>query len=320
MTLYVNLPSLFRGKAFFYLFLTLVLTPGLNAFSPGKGVETVILQFEMDDSLIRSEDAYRQAIETAAEKAMAEGDADLLIFPEYLGVFSALIPWRSYLVQGEPFEQVWRTIRNDYPEIRSIRDLFSREDKRNSSFLDDLWGSLALRYKVYILAGSRFTLSPDGRDLYNTAIVYGPDGGKIYQQNKYFLTDFETGILGLTSGDPRDCRGFMVKERLIRLTICRDTFLTDWESLYDTGYLWIDIKANGVPYTPDQAALFTRALPSRLKNTTIPWGITACLTGHFLDLLWEGESNIIYNRKGKVEYRARSRRSDSFEIIRYNIQ
>ena len=110
--------------------------------------------------------------------------------------------------------------------------------------------------------------------------------------------------------------GFMVKDHHIRLTICRDTFLKQWETLYTEGYLWIDIKANGVAYTQDQKSLFTRALPARLGQTDIPFGITACLTGDFLDLLWEGESSILYNKKGMVVYKDVSEVSDGFEILR----
>ena len=312
-----NRPSSIGGKAFFYLCFLLVMVPTLYGLTEKDGLETVIVQFEMDGSLVRSEEAYARAINNAVEKAMSDGDADLLIFPEYLGVFSALIPWYDYLFPAKPFEQVWEQIMQDNPQIRSIRELMSLEEERNNAFLDNLWSMLAEKYSVYILSGSRFILSGDGSELFNTAVVYGPDGSKAYEQNKYFLTDFETDILGLDPGNPYECGGFRIKDRLIRLTICRDTFLKDWETLYDEGFLWIDIKANGVPYTRDQVELFTRALPARLGNTTIPWGITACLTGEFLDLLWEGESNILYNTRGKVEYRARSRRSDGFEIMRY---
>lgn len=310
-------PSSPGGKAFFYLLFALTLQTGLSALTSGEGLEAVVVQFEMEGAMVGSEEAYAGALADAVETAMAGGEADLLIFPEYLGVFSALIPWYGYLASGESFEQVWGRITYDHPGIGSIRELLSLEEERNNAFLDRIWGDLARKHNVFILSGSRFTLSPDGDKIFNTAVVYGPDGELFYRQNKYFLTDFETDILGLDSGDPLECPGFMVKDRLIRLTICRDTFLRDWETLYTDGYLWIDIKANGVPFTRDQAELFTRALPARLARTDIPWGVTACLTGDFLDLLWEGESNILYNNRSKVVYRARSSRSDGFEIMRY---
>ena len=253
---------------------------------------------------------------------MEEGEADLLIFPEYLGVFAALIPWREYLDEDRPFEEVWVEIASENPGINSLTDLFIRGSVETARYLDKVWGDLARQYNVAILSGTRFSYSPERGGLMNQAVVYGPEGTILYRQNKYFLTEFEEEILGLTGGDIYQTPGFRIKDRLIRLTICRDTFLKDWESLYREGDLWIDIKANGVAYTPDQKELFTRALPARLPATPIPYGITACLTGHFLNLLWEGESSIIINNNqsysfcNPAQYIDVAEDYDSFEIMR----
>ena len=175
-------------------------------------------------------------------------------------------------------------------------------------------GELAVKYDCYILSGSRF----NGRRnrLYNQAVVYNPQGRPYYRQEKHFLTDFEVQILGLNSGSMTSATGFEVKDYHINMTICRDTFLREWEEVLHEGDLWIDIKANGVEYTEDQEDLFSRALPARLGNTEVPYGITACLTGDFLDLFWEGESSFIYNDNGRIRYLEVSDETDSFEVIR----
>jgi predicted amidohydrolase len=309
--------SLLGGKVPIFILIFLIFPMlSLAAMTPFEELHTVIVQFEMNDHISDSEDAYRMAMEEAMEKAMAGGPADLVIFPEYIGVFASLIPWDSYLDSDLPFEEVWATIRQDHPEISSLNDLFLSESERNDAFLNKLWGDLASRYGVYILSGTRLNYNPSRGGLVNQAVVYNPQGEVFYRQDKYFLTEFEEEILGLRPGNIFKTPGFTVKNHLIRLTICRDTFLKDWETLYAEGDLWIDIKANGVAYTEDQKSLFTRALPARLGNSDIPYGITACLTGKFLDLLWEGESSILYNHKGKVSYRDISDVSDSFEILR----
>lgn len=306
-------------RAFLYILLTaaLLFPPGLRALTPGTSLETVIVQFEITPDIIQSRETYRDAVGDAMAEAMGAGPADLVIFPEYLGVFAALIPWTSALKTDRPFEEVWMQIARNNPELRSLTDLFASGSKDTDAFLDRLWGDLAREYGVYILSGTRFIYSRDQRGLMNQAVVYAPSGKEIYSQNKFFLTDFETDILGLTPGNLRDTDGFIVKDHRIRLTICRDTFLREWEQLYREGDLWIDIKANGVAYTPDQKALFTRALPARLTKTAIPFGITACLTGSFMNLLWEGESSIINNNAGEVTYLEVSEEFDEFEIIRY---
>lgn len=308
-----SIPSSLRGKVFILLQLLLSMTC-LSAMTPGGDLETVIVQFEMSEQIIASEQAYTEALEMAMREAMKEGEADLVIFPEYIGVFPSLIPWYSYLEEERPFEELWFAIQQSRPEIRDIKDLFMRESARTEDFLDSLWGNLARKYDVFILSGSR--LSARGSRLMNQAVVYSPEGDVAYRQNKYFLTDFETDILGLSPGNLKETGGFRIKEQNIKLTICRDTFLRDWEELHREGELWIDIKANGVAFTEDQLALFARALPARIINTSVPYGITACLTGNFLNLFWEGESSIIYNSRGKVEYLQTSRGYEGFEVMR----
>jgi predicted amidohydrolase len=289
----------------------------LNALTPSSHMETTVVQFQVSLDMIRSEQVYASKIEEAVNRALAEGPADLLIFPEYLGVFASLIPWQGYLTEEKPFEQVWKAIASDNPELTSLNALFSKESARTNRYLDELWGRMARKHQIYILSGTRFSYDTDLKGLVNQAVVYAPDGSIAYKQNKYFLTEFEEELLSLTAGDLSDTAGFTVKDHLIRLTICRDTFLKRWESLYRQGDLWIDIKANGTAFTPDQEELFERALPARLPQTPIPYGITACLTGNFLNLLWEGKSSMIKsNLDGSVSYTETSKSSSRFEILR----
>ncbi|MBF9016446.1 hypothetical protein HNV09_012560 [Oceanispirochaeta sp. M2] len=306
-------PSSYRGKVFISLLL-LLSSLNLSALTPGDELEVVIVQFEMSAEIVQSEEAYTSAMQKAMDAAMKDGDADLVIFPEYIGVFASLIPWFNYLEADRPFEEVWFSIQQTNPEIRNIKELFMREAAPTDRYLNTIWGNLAKEHDVYILSGSRF--NNEGNHLLNQAVVYSPSGKAVYRQNKFFLTDFEVDIVGLSSGDIRKTGGFEVKNHHINLTICRDTFLKEWESIHDNGELWIDIKANGVEYTEDQVALFSRALPARLVKTDVPYGITTCLTGDFLNLFWEGESSIIYNDKGKVRYLAVSSKDNSFEIMR----
>ena len=303
--------------AYLTIYLLLSFTFALPALTPGRDLTTVTVQFEISQEILASGNSYREALEKAMTEAMAEGPADLVIFPEYLGVFASLLPYSSYLKEARPFQDVWADIAAGNPGLSTLTDLFIRQSDETGTFLDEIWSHLSRKYSVYILSGSRFFYDAQSKGLYNQAVVFNPRGEIVYKQNKYFLTEFEEAILGLKPGDISDIRGFSVKDHLIRLTICRDTFLKKWESLYREGFLWIDIKANGVPYTPDQAEIFRRALPARLTSTPIPYGITACLTGEFLDLLWQGQSSIIYNnQKDSVTYLQKSSEIDSLEILR----
>ncbi len=294
----------------------------LSAMTMGKDSLTVAaVQFEILPEMLLSFDTFQNEMEKAVNQVMAKGDIDLLIFPEYLGVFSSLIPWGETLNSGMSFSLVWKSICQGFSSGNapsSIQELFLNCSKQNDTFLDKLWGELALKYNVYILGGSRFTSFASQKEfnLYNQAVVYAPDGKVCYRQNKFFLTEFEKQVLELSPGNIKDCEGFRIKDRLIRLTICRDTFLKAWEDIYQDGFLWIDIKANGTAYTREQKALFKRALPARLSRTRIPWGMTVCLTGHLMDLLWEGESSIIAKgEEGEILSLLTSSCSAGFEVL-----
>ncbi len=312
-----------------FLSLSLIFfAPGsvLSAMTANEDSLTVAaVQFEILPEMLLSPEVFQNAVEKAAARAMAEGKADLLIFPEYLGVFSALIPWGHSLNSGKPFLQIWEVICQDFPADSappSIKEFFLDCSEQNDAFLDKLWRKLARKYEVYILGGSRFTSfgSRGGRALYNQAVVYAPDGEVCYRQNKFFLTEFEEEVPELTPGRMKDCQGFWIKDKLVRLTICRDTFLEEWEEVYREGFLWIDIKANGTAYTADQRKLFKRALPARLPDTKIPWGVTVCLTGHVMDLFWEGESGIIAGKgdEGTVPVLTSSC-FDGFDVLRWTL-
>jgi hypothetical protein len=63
--------------------------------------------------------------------------------------------------------------------------------------------------------------------------------------------------------------------------------------------LWIDIKANGALYTQEERQRFLRAVPARITEGDIPYGLTVCLTGSLLDMLWEGESSLAFKEPGE---------------------
>ena len=165
------------------------------------------------------------------------------------------------------------------------------------------------------MGGSYFASDSDNNRLLNRLIVYGPRGDRIYQQDKYFLTEFETDIIGLSPGGTEPQKGIVINGKKIVFTLCRDTFLERWESMYVGADLWIDIKANGEYFREEQRDLFSRALPERMLDSHVQYGVTVCLTGQFLDLFWEGESSMIKKIGKEVHTFIKSRNPLSNEIL-----
>jgi predicted amidohydrolase len=184
------------------------------------------------------------------------------------------------------------------------------------------WAVLSREYGITIVAGSYFVPHVHGGgtiELRNRAFVVTPDRGVVYHQDKVFLTDFEREICGLSPGRVEK-GGFDLQGRRVVMTLCRDTFFPVWEQVFNHGVdLWIDIKANGVAFDKEQEEIFQRALPARLSDTQIPYGLTVCLTGRYLDLFWEGRSSFIKGEEGSVFTLVESKTIDKEEVLVYQI-
>ena len=131
-------PSSIRGKVF--ISILLLMSASLHALTTGGELEVAVVQFQVSSEIIESGEVYFNALDRAMADALKEGPVDLVVFPEYIGVFASLIPWYPYLKGQRSFESVWRGIRTDYPRLRYIRDLFIREAEETDAWLDEIWG------------------------------------------------------------------------------------------------------------------------------------------------------------------------------------
>ncbi len=217
------------------------------------------VQWHVTDDVYASEEAFTAA---ADREIRALGPVDLVVFPEYTSVLLGLL----------------------YVEAPTAAEA-ARTSGRVRETMDRIWGRLARRYDVHILAGTWFD-ERNGR-LYNRAVVYGPDGRAVYEQDKVWPGQPERDRLDLAAGRREDARPFLMNGRKLVLSICRDTYHESWEDHWrgSGADLWIDIKANELPYSE---AYFAAALPARLADTDIPRGLTVSLTGSFGGYRFEG--------------------------------
>jgi predicted amidohydrolase len=289
------------------VFLLLLLVPGFraDAQSPdpesGESLRVAAVQLSVDAGMLASLEAYRTRIAQTVERTLAYRP-DLIVFPEYTAAFLALIPYHREIERAASVAEGLERIRAVDPLVGSLRDLLLLNSGWAERALDEVFGGLARRNGVAILAGSYFawTGGPDGVRLTNRAVVFGPDGRRLYQQDKVYLTPFEEDLLGLSSGRLSEGRSFPIAGARVGLTICRDTFFPAWESQLEDSDLWVDIKANGTAFTLEEQQRFERALPARIRSGEVPYGLTVCLTGELLDLLWEGVSSLV-GKEGQAE-------------------
>jgi predicted amidohydrolase len=225
---------------------------------------------------------------------------DLILFPEYASAFFALLPYGPELREADSLEEALRRVLAGEPLARSLRDLFLLNSGLAERGLRELFGGLARRHAVAVGAGSWFAARSSGSRtvLVNRAVIFDPRGQELYSQDKVYLTPFEEDRLGLAPGRLEAARPFLVDGRRVALTLCRDTFFEDWERVLAGAELWVDLKANGQPFTAREREAFQRALPARLSGGQVPYGLTLCLTGGLAGFAWEGESSLVLWRPG----------------------
>jgi predicted amidohydrolase len=262
--------------------------------TPPLSFRVAAVQLSMDASLLASAASFSDRIEGLVAQAL-EFRPDLIVFPEYTSVFLALLPYYEDIRASSGALEGLKRISRREPLVKSFRDLFLLNSGLARRAMDEIFGALARSHGVPILAGSYFAW--DRREgevrLVNRAVLFGSDGRVAYSQDKVFLTPFEGEVLGLSAGSLEDAAPFRLNGQPVGVTICRDAFFGQWQERLRGSLLWIDIKANGERFTEQEQARFLRALPARIGEGTVPYGLTVCLTGSFLDLYWEGESSLV---------------------------
>ena len=277
------------------------------------------IQLEISPGLYADEETFSARAAELIEEVLTEGEVDLVVFPEYTGVFFAFFNLGIERLEGKTLAEGIRYLRRQ-TETAGLKEYFLLYPAEET--MNRVWGNLARSFGVAILGGTCFAAADggSGRELRNRAVLYDGDGEVLYRQDKVYLTSFETDIIGIDPGSLAAVRTVSIRGRKVGISICRDTFFSPWEKKFFDVDLWIDIKANGEVFDARQREVFRRALPERLQNLTDTLGMTVCLNGGFLDLRWEGPSSVV-SADGppgarSVTYldRAESVREESFVI------
>ena len=259
---------------------------------PSQALRVAAVQLQIRQSDLVSFAAFRSHIEAIVSRCM-EYEPDLIVFPEYTSVFLALVPYHALIQASESAEEGLARISDQDPLIDGFRDLFLLNSGLVERAMEEIFASLARRYGIAIIAGTYFAWSgTEQAALVNRLVVYDGNGRVSYTQDKVYLTPFEEQPLGISAGSLDRARPIVLQGYEVGITICRDTFFPAWLQVHSGVDLWIDIKANGTAFTQEERERFLRAVPARIREGGIPYGLTVCLTGSLLDLLWEGQSSL----------------------------
>ncbi|MBN2441414.1 MAG: hypothetical protein JXJ04_08705 [Spirochaetales bacterium] len=308
-------------SAFIFIISAFEVTP--DVISRLRPLKIAAIQFHVTKEIYSSEAAFYETISGLLQESVDRIAPDLIIFPEYTLVFLAFLPFADEIGSSGSEKEALMKIMKNTPDIASPRDILVHNAAFAKKTADKLFGILAKKYGLYILSGTYFSCPGplfQKPPLYNTALVYNPEGICFYTQDKVFLTDYEKNTMGLSPGKIDSAIGFKVDGWDIGLTICRDTYEYIWETQFSGKDLWIDIKANGASFTEEERVSFERALPARLSDSDVPFGITLCLTGQFFSLIWEGESSYIKKDSAASAYIQTSKSATEGEILYISLE
>jgi predicted amidohydrolase len=282
-----------------------------------RPLRVAAVQLSIHPADLVSFSAFRDRIEELVARCLPY-EPDLILFPEYTAAFLALVPYGARLQEAGTTGEALRGIMAREPLVRGLADLFLLNSGVAERAARELFGGLARRYRVAIGAGSLFAADrlQWRTRLVNRALVFGRDGELLHAQDKVFLTDFEKDSIGLEAGSLDQAVPFGFDGRRIGLTICRDTYLPEWERVLAGCDLWVDLKGNGEPFTEEARERFWRALPERLGASGVRYGLTVCLTGRLCELAWEGESFLaVRGSDGKVRTALRAASPAGEEVL-----
>lgn len=253
------------------------------------GPRVSLVQHRVDTMEYASFSSFAREVEEPIRVATDTYDADIVVFPEYVNVFVLFSDYADCIERSATVGDALRCIGATEGEIP---DIVREEVRENAGAIRNLWARLARTYDVVVVAGTVFEEDSHGQ-LRNRALVFGRDGRIVHAQDKVFLTDFESDILGVAPGSVTRARTFLVDGHEVGLTICRDTFFDTWETIFDDVDLWLELRANGEPYAPEVRARFERGLTERMVETDVPYGASTSLNGRFLDLIWQGPAYVV---------------------------
>jgi len=275
----------------------MLLLPGILSAraSTGRTAAPLVVgavQFAVSEETYRSMESFRRAVENSLNHLEAEAAVtgtgcplNLAVFPEYTSAFCGL----SFLHPGEI-----RALAAD-PAAEAV--LINRALKKAEPEIISMWSEIARERGYAILAGTALVLSPEDR-IRNRAMLFSPEGNLIWTQDKVFPGAPEIDILKLETGEISDARPFEINGRRIVTTICRDTYHGEWETYLPEADLWIDIKANELPFS---RAYYDEALSRRLPESPTDAGLTVSLSGNILGFSFSGPTEFLKDNGNETE-------------------
>lgn len=311
---------IFRSSVFCLLFLlstALLFSRGILEQNHDNELVVAAIQFEINETRVQTFQHFHDSVTTLVNQAVDSG-AQLIVFPEYTNVFLSLLPYAEQLTRVSSIEELMYRIIQTNPVIDDPKDFFFSTGPWVRIFMDMLYGELAARHEVTIVAGTYFHGHED-HTITNRLVVYGTKGEILHQQDKVFLTDFEQEVIGLTPGSMDLAQPVTVQGLSLGFTICRDAFFPVWDQWYSGADVLIDVKAENVEIEEQDWDYVSMAIPERVEQTEASYGLTVHLVGEFLDLFWEGHTSVYNGSLQEITRETRDAEQEEVLLFTFNL-
>ena len=150
--------------------------------------------------------------------------------------------------------------------------------------------------------GAQSVYLPAGREVYNAALVFGPDGALLQRVNKVYLTNSEREMLDLTPGLLSDARVIPTAAGRLGVAISLDAFTPDYLRRLDAQGVEVVLQpdANDQPWAAPsktcdwQPAEWLNAVLGSVQPLYphLRYNVCAMQTGNLFDITFDGQSSI----------------------------
>ncbi len=276
--------------------------------APTGPVTLVAVQMQVQLTDYQSPEAFDTAIQEYMKAAMrTRGDGPRLVaFPEDVGL--GLVFLDDYeLVKdySSIFDAAAALMGAYWPEIYDLmvtygcspaHALLLLKGERVRQVYYDTFSKAAKEHHVTLVAGSAPLPGPDGT-VYNTSLVFGPNGKLIGAQRKVHLIDLEGPIgLDLTPASADDIHPLDTPVGRVGVGICYDMFFPDVvDALVSEGsQILVMPSFNNHAWDEWQIADWKRGLWTAVgENPSIVAGVNPMAVGGLWEIAVEGRSSIV---------------------------
>jgi Carbon-nitrogen hydrolase len=156
--------------------------------------------------------------------------------------------------------------------------------------------------RVWGEPGAASVCMPEGPEVYNAALLFGPDGALLGRVNKVSLTPSEISTLHLSAGKLEDVQVFATEAGRLGIAISLDAFTPEYLRYLDAKGAEIVVQndandtawAGPGSYSDWQPAEWLDSVFGSIQPLYrhLRYNICAMQTGNFFDLVFDGQSSI----------------------------